>query len=541
MSTSPAMSTARTPLAGPTWLPVHSPLAQHARQRPDAPFLLSTPGLTYGQARNWVARLVVEHLAPHTGERVALWLDKGNAYALGILAALHAGCAYVPLDGSQPVQRAGLILRDAQPRVLIADHAHASALFEHGLPDSVQLVLLFSELAPSTPARPGLAVVTLGTCLQDAPPTELPAGERLSRDRLGALLYTSGSTGTPKGVQLSHGNLANFVQWCVQELAVTDADRLLNLASFNFDLSTFDLFASLHAGAALYVTSERETAQPQAVAALLGRQAISVLYTVPSMLALLSRMGAWESGPAAPRCVVFAGEAMPKPQLQAMAAALPQSTRFYNLYGPTETNVCLYHRITPEDLASDDPIPIGRPIAGAQVWLVDELGRLVTEEGALGEIWVAGRCVTPGYWSRPDAIPHPAHARGMHPTGDHGEWRQGILLFRGRKDRMLKISGYRVDLGEIEAALARHPRLQEVAVRVEPGDALRLIAHVATRHPEDRLGTLDIKMFCAQHLPRYMVPHRVVQHHALPKNANGKTDYRALADCPAMDAGPVAA
>lgn len=534
MSTQPLAVNAPLPGVVGVWQPVHAPLARHAQQRPHDPFLLSAPGLSYAQAANWVAHVAVQHLALHAGERVALWLDKGSAYALSILATLHAGCAYVPLDGSQPVQRTGLILQDARPRVVITDHGHACALFEQGLPDSVRLVLLVSELAPAQATRTDLQVVALGTRLCNAPPTALPGCEGTPRDRLAALLYTSGSTGTPKGVQLSHGNLSNFVRWCVQELELTEADRLLNLASFNFDLSTFDLFATLQAGAALYVSSERETAQVLDVADLLRRQAISVLYTVPSMLALLNRINAWGPLKGSLRCVAFAGEVMAKPQLQVMAAALHPATRFYNLYGPTETNVCLYHRVTPEDVASDGPIPIGVPIAGANVWLVDEHGRMVLEEGVLGEIWAAGRCVTPGYWARQDPVLDGQHARGMHATGDHGEWQRGVLLYRGRKDRMLKISGYRVELGEIEAALARHPQLQEVAVRVEPGDPPRLVAHFATRDPSLRLSALELKAFCAQHLPRYMVPHKVVQHATLPKNANGKTDHRALAQCPAV-------
>lgn len=523
------------------WEPVHAPLAQHAQQQPEAPFLLAAPALNYRQAAHWVAHVAARHLQPFAGERVALWLNKGNAYALGILAALHAGCAYVPLDGTQPVARAARILQDAQPHVVIADHTHAFALLHQGLPGSVRLLLLLSD-QPLEGVPPGLQVVVLSTALDQVPATTLaPCGEQ-PRDRLGALLYTSGSTGTPKGVQLSHGNLSNFVRWSVQETAITNTDRVLNLASFNFDLSTFDLFASLQAGAAVYVSDERETAHTGTVAELLGSQGISVVYTVPSMLALLNRANAWQQLPApALRCVMFAGEAMPKPQLQAMAAALPPATHFYNWYGPTETNVCLSHRVSAQDLANEGPVPIGVPIHGANVWLVDEQGRLVQDEGVLGEIWVSDRCVTAGYWARHDPVVGTLHARGMHATGDHGEWRQGVLLFRGRKDRMLKIGGHRVELGEIEATLARHPQLQAVAVRHEPGTPPRLIAHFATRDPAQRLGALALKTYCAQQLPRYMVPHQVVQHADLPRNANGKTDLHALAQWPVLDPMQVAA
>ncbi|CAG1019589.1 L-prolyl-AMP ligase [Burkholderiaceae bacterium] len=510
------------------WQPVHAPLAEQARSRPDARFLLAGEGLSYAAAANWVAGVAAGHLQRFAGERVALWLDKGNGYALGILAALHAGCTYVPIDGAQPAQRVGIILDDAAPAAVIADHSHACALLAQGLPQSVKLLMLLSDMPlPDAPA--GLEVVSLGGRLDAAPAAELPECAAVRPDQIGAILYTSGSTGTPKGVQLSHMNLANFVRWCVQELTLSPDDRLLNLASFNFDLSTFDLFASLQAGAALYVTSERETAQVSSIADLLRAQAITVIYSVPSLFALLNRIGAWTALPhGVLRCVVFAGEVMPKPQLQAMAAALPPSCRFYNLYGPTETNVCLYHRVGDDDLGSDGPLPIGVPISGAIVWLVDDQGRLVSGDGVIGEVWASGRCVTPGYWNRKDPKNSLNHARGMHATGDYGEWRDGRLLYRGRKDRMLKLSGYRVELGEIESALARHPQIHEAAVVADSVSPPRLLAFYATRDPQQRLGSLELKAFCAQHLPKYMVPHVLTQQAGLPKNANGKIDYRAL-------------
>jgi acyl-coenzyme A synthetase/AMP-(fatty) acid ligase len=136
--------------------------------------------------------------------------------------------------------------------------------------------------------------------------------------------------------------------------------------------------------------------------------------------------------------------------------------------------------------------------------------------------------VTPGYSNRKDPKNSQNHARGMHATGDYGAWSEGRLLYRGRKDRMLKLNGYRVELGEIESALARHPLIHEVAVLAESTSPPRLLAFYATRDPQQRLGSLELKAFCARHLPKYMVPHVLTQQPGLPKNANGKIDYRAL-------------
>ncbi len=529
---------------------VHLALLRHASERPAAPFLLAGAGATYHQAACWVGRLARSGLLPPPGSATAIWMGKGNTYALGILAALFAGNRYLPLDGAQPVERANTIVGDAGARVLIVDRAHAAMWLRQALPSVLERLIVIDEQEHHEsfplPPSPHAAVVSLSADLRElagmAPaaaepagagchevwPTVLPCGP----DDVAAVLYTSGSTGQPKGVQLSRRNLDNFVRWSVDELALQPGDRLLNLASFNFDLSTFDLFASLRAGAALYVASEAETRQVALVANILEQQAITVLYTVPSMLALLNRADAWaRMAPCSLRRVVFAGEVMPKPQLRAMAGQLAPDCRFYNFYGPTETNVCLYHRVSEADLASDAPLPVGTPVAATEVWLQDEAGQPIMQAGQLGEIWVRGDCVTPGYWQR-EADPNtPNHRLGMHATGDYGELVDGLLVYRGRKDRMFKLNGYRIELGEIEAALARHPAIHEVAVLAHPGHGSaspRVHAWYVTRAAGQPLAALDLKRFCADFLPSYMIPHGITQHAALPRTPNGKIDYRQL-------------
>jgi acyl-coenzyme A synthetase/AMP-(fatty) acid ligase len=229
------------------------------------------------------------------------------------------------------------------------------------------------------------------------------------------------------------------------------------------------------------------------------------------------------------RRVVFAGEVMPKPVLVSLAQSVPAGCELFNFYGPTETNVCLWHKVNRDDLESPDPLPIGRPIAGTEVWLQDERGARIEEQGWIGEIWVSGACVTPGYWKRPDDPNSVQHRLGRHATGDYGSWRDGCVHFHGRKDRLIKMNGFRVELGEIEAALLRHPEVAEVAVfDLRQGDDIRLCAAYVLRSDAADPGVLGIKAHCASLLPGYMIPQRPVRLAAMPRNANGKTDLRRV-------------
>lgn len=508
---------------------------------PDAWPLLRDAGheLSYGDCRQWVSTAREQLLADCGGQAVAIWMDKQALYAQCILATLFSGARYLPLDGAQPVERVQAIVADARPALLILDAAHAElwlqAQAQRRDPDTRPTrLLVLSEQTPALEAWADAWAEAQGRWLSPKL-TGLPPGPALQEERIdpgavAAILYTSGSTGLPKGVQLSQLNVLNFVSWAAQTLGLQHEDRLLNLASFNFDLSTFDLFAALQAGASVYISHESELRHMARLGELLEQQAATVVYGVPSTFGLLLRSGVLTpERQSALRHLIFAGEVMPKPLLQALAAQLPRVCRLYNFYGPTETNVCLWHPVSAEDLASDGPVPIGRPIRGAEVWLQDESGRHIVEEGHQGEIWVAGDCVTPGYWQRPDDANSQQHRLGRHATGDQGSWHRGSLLYHGRRDRMVKIHGFRVELGEIEAALARQSQLAECAVLALPGaSGTRLLAAYVPREGCCVPGTLALKQHCASLLPAYMVPQQWVALAQLPKNANGKIDLRRL-------------
>ncbi|HZU57902.1 MAG TPA: amino acid adenylation domain-containing protein [Actinocrinis sp.] len=498
------------------------------------PALLGRDTVTYGTLVAQVdqMRRGLRDLGATHGDRVAIWMGKSPRYATAILAAMHAGCAYVPLDAKQPAARVHTILADAEPVAVFTDRAHVGELVGRPLPESVRAVIVADDEDGKARVEEALrynsALIRSWSSMEQAASAGSP--DTAAPEDLAAILYTSGSTGIPKGVKISYRSLANFVGWARGELDLGPSDVFANHASFNFDLSTFDLFTALSAGASVWIVPDAATRDVAALAAGIREHAVTVWYSVPSILHLLTASGALTSESAKTlRYVLFAGEVFPIAQLRALAAALPELCSLYNLYGPTETNVCTYYRVGAADLERTDPVPIGGPISGTRLLVLDEEDRPVTQPGALGELVVEGDCVTPGYWRREAEPAARDHRAGRHRTGDLVCFEEGRLLYRGRKDRMVKLSGYRVELGEIEAAALRHPDIAAAAViTVGEGAATRLALFYVLRPGAPAPSLLAIKRHCALHLPPYMVPHMATRLGDLPRNANGKTDYRRL-------------
>ncbi|QOV34513.1 D-alanine--poly(phosphoribitol) ligase [Streptomyces ferrugineus] len=503
------------------------------------PALVGERTVTYGELQAGVAAVASGLLGVGAlvGDRVAIWMDKQPRYAEAILGTLQAGCAYVPLDGGQPASRVRTILADCEPVALFTDRHHWELLAGLELPGSIRTIVVSEgpadEPAHTLPTAGGArALVENWAGFAAGAARHIVFLPAVDRDDLASILYTSGSTGTPKGVRISYRNLANFIRWARAELRVGPDDVFANHASFNFDLSTFDLFTALSAGARVWIVADDRTRDAAALAAGIREHGVTVWYSVPSVLHLLTASGALTPETARSlRYVLFAGEVFPIRQLRALTELLPAGTELYNLYGPTETNVCTYHRVSPEDLTRVEPVPIGRPVTGARVSVVDEDGRVLDGPNAFGELVVEGDCVTPGYWRRETEPAAADHWQGRHATGDLVSYEQGELVYRGRKDRMVKLSGYRVELGEIEAAVLRHPDISSAAVVVDTQSADRRIALYYTLRTAGRgPGLIEIKRHCARYLPRYMLPHTATRLDALPRNANGKTDYRRLCE-----------
>jgi amino acid adenylation domain-containing protein len=362
----------------------------------------------------------------------------------------------------------------------------------------------------------------------DAATVEPPA------DSLAYILYTSGSTGRPKGVMLSHRNAVSFVDWCSSLLTPSEQDVFSSHAPLHFDLSILDIFTCVKHGGTLVLIGEELGKDPRQLAPLIAEKRIAIWYSTPSILSLLAQYGKLERY-AYPtlRVVLFAGEVFPVPQLRTLRGLWP-SLRYVNLYGPTETNVCTFFELpptTPPDRT--EPYPIGRSCPHVRCRVVDTDGTTVAP-GTEGELVVTGDGVMEGYWNLPAenlrAFLTDATGVRWYRTGDLVvEDADGVYIFHGRRDRMVKRRGYRIELAEIEVGLAGHPAAREVAVVAlpDPAAGVQIKAYLSVSGDE-RPSLIDLKQFCSQRLPQYMIPDSFGVLEALPRTSTDKIDYQAL-------------
>ena len=502
-------------------------VTESVHRHPDKPAVRARGrSLTYGELdrrSSQLARLLRER-GVERGDRVGLFFPKTVESVVAMLGVLKAGAVYVPLDPHAPVHRVAAIAEDCGVRALVTTAERRRTLPARPLACAV----LVSGEAHGADEVPWSALETF--------PAAAPPESTIESD-LAYILYTSGSTGAPKGVMLTHRNALTFVDWCAATFRIGPDDRLSNHAPLHFDLSVFDIYNTLVAGATVSLIHEEITVFPQRLAALLEDHGITVWYSVPSALVYLLLHGDLAARDLDRlRLVLFAGEVFPMKYLRQLADLLPRA-ELYNLYGPTETNVCTYHRVDRWRLAGQDRLPIGRACANTEVVALDEDGRPVPA-GGTGELFVRGPSVTPGYWGDPvksgrgliEDPRTPGRGERLYRTGDLvTRDEQGEYLFLGRRDSQVKSRGYRIELGDIEAALYSHPAVVEAAVVAVPDDDIgsRLRAFVALRAGET-VTAAALQAHCATRVPRYMVPERIEVRAALPKTSTGKTDRTRL-------------
>jgi amino acid adenylation domain-containing protein len=505
-------------------------LEASARRFPDRVALVDPSGskLTYSELDTKATRIAgfLAEQGVVRGDRVGVIMPKGADAIAAFFGIMKAGAAYVPADYSAPAARNRTILSDCAVRV---------AFLAPGCADI---------LKGWTEAPPAAVVFVGGDGHTDNPETVVwswqdaiahPPAASVSRDRadLAYILYTSGSTGVPKGVMLTHENAISFVDWCSSVFHPTDSDRFSSHAPFHFDLSVLDIYVAIKHGATLHVIAEDLGKSPKLLAEFIAANRLTVWYSTPSILSLIAQFGDLRAKDcSALRLVLFAGEVFPVKHLRQLTDLWP-APAYYNLYGPTETNVCTFARIpTPVPPERDTPYPIGFACAHCESLVLDNDGNEASS-GDEGLLYIAGPAVFPGYWNRAEqtaSVFVQRDDRRWYNTGDVVRFEPGDgFIYVGRRDRMVKRRGYRIELGEIERGLYQHPSVAEAAVVSVPDPAgVRLVAYLSAR-TETRPSIIEMKTFCAQHLPSYMSPDQFVFVEALPRTSTNKVDYQSLA------------
>jgi amino acid adenylation domain-containing protein len=485
--------------------------------------------LSYGVLLLYAQKIAIQlrsvGVAPN--ERVAFQLDKTPQAIVILLGILLCGAAYVPIDPRAPAERVTRILGDAQPHVVVLGKAQATKLkeqvpnlladvpnrfvIEANIDDFQCLDFSLNQFTNSTP-----------TCV--------------THDSAAYILYTSGSTGTPKGVEISHAAAESFVRWAIECFNVKTTDNLTSFAPLSFDLSIFDIFVALSTGACVSLVRPEQLLKPRELVRYLRELKITILYAVPTTIDLLVRDGgANQVELPTLQQVLYAGEPFPVPKLVEAMSALPNA-RFYNLFGPTETNVCTYYPFTQPPSINETDVPIGRTCEHLKIELCDESG-ISVPKGEPGELCVSGPAIMTGYFRDPDANQRvfflrdsPDGTRIMYyRTGDFAKLdASGHFRFLGRRDRMVKRRGYRIELGEIEATLLRYPGIRDVAAyTTRENDETRVHALVVPE-PGVVVSALSLRAHCGTTLAPYLVPDSVKITDKLPRTLTGKLDYQRL-------------
>jgi amino acid adenylation domain-containing protein len=484
-----------------------------------------------GQA-SAVARLL-DGCGISIGDRVAFVLPKTHDAIAVLLGTLLVGAAYVPFDPRQPPERLSRALGDCEAKVLVTTTQTLDRIHSVDAP----LLCSYRAIITGAACQLGNSIVHDFSNVADG---FLPAAAAKDSDPA-YVLYTSGSTGEPKGVVHSHRSALRFVDWAIRTFRLNPEQRLANFAQLSFDLSILDVFGALCSGASVELVPPESMLRPKELVRNLGDWGTTLLYAVPSAISLLESEGGLQAHPPSSLArVLYAGEPFIVPQLVKARQALP-SVRFFNLYGPTETNVCT-HFALPDTLdVSSRQIPIGKPCDHLTVELLDERAKK-TSEREEGEICVAGPSVMDGYFKQPDATSRAffagsnfADGQARYRTGDRAKLDlNGQFWFLGRRDRMVKRRGYRIELGEIEAALGQNPQIRESAVFSAPTREGVQIKAAVVLHRGHHASVLTLKAQCGKLLPPYMVPDTISVLTDLPRTPNGKVDLLRLGDLTAV-------
>jgi amino acid adenylation domain-containing protein len=505
---------------------LHERVSLSAQERPSARAVVMGPQeLTYGElecSSNRLARLLIERGVAQ-GDRVVLLQPKAPMAIVSMLATLKAGGVYVPVDIASPAPRVQKILSSAEPRVVLACEKAGKLAGTLGFGDtelgSVEGPLEHAAFGPEAYSNLSEDPLTIASSPSD------PAH----------ILFTSGSTGTPKGVVITHAMVSAFLDWALTYFGHRPGDRISGHPPLHFDLSTFDIYGTLSSGAELHLVPPGMLL-PSQLARFIRDSELTQWFSVPSTFAYMVSGNAIAEGDfPSLRRVIWCGEVLAPAVLAHWMERVPQPS-YTNLYGPTEATIASsFHTVSSAPQDTTEPIPIGVPCAGEDILVLDEQLQPVAP-GDLGELYIEGAGLSPGYWrdqEKTDAafIVHPHSRLRLYRTGDLGRLDgSGVLHYVGRVDSQIKSRGYRIELGEIETALTAVEGVAECAVVAVESDGFEGASICCAWSPRvgAELDQLKLRSALADTLPSYMLPTQWLELESLPRNVSGKADRRLL-------------
>lgn len=516
-------------------------LVSHAAEaRPDATALvMGAHRLSYGDLETASDRAanMLREMGCKPGDRVCLLMPKAIPTIVAMLGTLKAGCMYVPMDQESPTERLARIAKACEPAVILVSK------------ESVKQYAALCDVSPEANAAhcgtladdlegtAGVEFAFTGSDIAQMPAMAFDC-QRTPGDTA-HILFTSGSTGDPKGVQITHENVVSFVEWGRNYFGIGPEDRNSGQPPLHFDLSTFDIFGSLSAGAELHLVPGSLNLFPNKIADFIREARLTQWFSVPSLLSYMMKFDVVKQDdfPDLKR-LIWCGEVFPTPGLIYWMERLPHVT-FTNLYGPTEATIASsYHTVPSCPPDASWQTPIGLACGGEELLVLDESLKPV-KDGEIGDLYIAGEGLSPGYWKDPaktaevfiDDPRSDEAGKRIYKTGDLATVKEdGLVYFLGRADSQIKSRGYRIELGEIETAANAIEAVGEAAVVAIDGEGFEgsIICCAYAGMESQELSPADLRRALTEKLPNYMLPSRWLVLDPLPKNANGKIDRKNL-------------
>ncbi|MFK7730274.1 MAG: amino acid adenylation domain-containing protein [Pseudomonadales bacterium] len=492
-------------------------LEQRAASTPNAPaYQFADEVVSYAQLRGQATALANTLLSNSVrpGDRVGILLNRGLDMVRAVYAVLYAGAAYVPIDTTSPALRAQEIARQCDLSLVITNSRCKKVFL-----DSATTLLLSDQDSQWQRAIESPSLLSVKK-KKEVAPTDLAY-----------IIFTSGSTGTPKGIAHSHSSAVAFAGMMAEHYELTERDVVLASSALHFDMSTFDLFAADWAGSLTVIASEAHQKMPASLTSLAENHKTTVWYSAPFAMSQALEYGALDQRNLQHmRWMIYAGEAFPIQQLNRLISVLP-NCRFSNAYGPAETNVShIYDFPWPNEKIESNNIPIGRPCKQVDTEIIDTNGNIAQE----GELCIAANTLMNAYWCQDELtrskIYCGSNGRRYYRSGDLASLDDsGLFYLLGRKDRQIKLRGFRIELEEVENSLGNITDVEQVnvAVRKDKSGRQDLVADVLLRLGST-LTAQQLRNAAKRVLPVYAVPSEIVVLSHFPTTSSGKIDRRAL-------------